>query len=550
MSSTAASTKAAPAALPPQAPRADRYYRRLFAWWFFLACISAGFWYSGVDRGIVYAEQHIAFVLGVLGLAMWLVRRSGLGRAVSWGAATTLCLMVAAFYLQFLPVKVVNDGDTGIVGLRWRWSEPDRQLDVPIKPAAASIEWQETPNDYRRFLGNGYWAEVKDVRLDSDWEAHPPRELWKQEIGAGWSGFAVVGDYAITQEQRGEQELVVCYEVPTGNVAWTYADSIRWDPNASGSLGGVGPRATPTVYEGKVFTQGATGIVNCFDARTGKLLWAHDTLNETKTPNIMWGKAGSPLVVDDRVVVSVGGAEENSLIAYNIADGKVAWSAGSRRSSYASPVLATLGGVRQILCVNEDYLTAHDAGDGRVLWEFPWRGGSDTNASCSQPVPIDDHRVFLSKGYGVGAALVDVKKDDAGKWTAEPVWENTAVMRTKLSNVVIRDGYVYGLSDGLLQCIELDIGKNRWKKRRMPAFGHGQIMLVGDVILALSESGELILAKATPEAYVELAKFPVLEGVTWNNPALSGNRLLVRNAEQAACLELPLREEQIATADK
>jgi outer membrane protein assembly factor BamB len=258
----------------------------------------------------------------------------------------------------------------------------------------------------------------------------------------------------------------------------------------------------------------------------------------------MWGKAGSPLVVDDRVVISVGGAENASLVAYNVGDGKVAWSAGTRRSSYASPVLATLGGVRQILSVNEDYLTAHDAADGHVLWEHPWPGNSDSNASCSQPVPVDEHRVFISKGYGGGAALLEVKQDDAGQWSANPIWENSSVMRTKLSNVVIRDGYVYGLSDGILQCIELDTGKNKWKKRRSPAFGHGQIMLVGDKILAISESGELILCEASPKEYHELASLPALEGVTWNNPALSGNRLLVRNAEQAACFEVPLLEPQ------
>jgi outer membrane protein assembly factor BamB len=391
-------------------------------------------------------------------------------------------------------------------------------------------------------LGNGCWAEVAEVELETDWKSRPPRQLWKQEIGAGWSGFAIVGDYAVTQEQRGEQELVVCYELKTGKVAWSYADNVRWDPGGGGSLGGIGPRATPTIHKGKVFSQGATGILNCLDARTGKLLWAHDTLVEHNAGNVMWGKAGSPLVVDDRVVVSVGG-DDASLVAYDIATGDKAWGAGDRRSSYATPVLTVLSGVRQIVTVDEDYVTGHAADDGRVLWEHEWLGSSDTNASASQPVPVGDDRLFLSKGYGEGAELIKLTRDDRGFFSVDSLWKNRSVMRSKMSNVVVRDGYVYGLSEGLLQCLELDTGKSRWKKRRSPEFGHGQIMLVGDVILAVTEkSGEVVLVEASRRKYRELASLPVLEGVTWNNPALSGPYLLVRNAEQAACLELPLRQ--------
>jgi outer membrane protein assembly factor BamB len=526
--------------LPP-APR-PRRVRALLGWWLLLAIVSAGFWFSAIDPGISVTVVFVAAVLAALGLAVWLVRSSGFRTSLRWGTASAVCLLVASFFLQLLPVKTLNNGDTGIVGWRWRWSEPDRQLEAPAVLPVTSITLQESPNDYPRFLGNGYWAEVKGIELDANWKERPPRQLWKQEIGAGWSGFAVVGDYAVTQEQRGEQELVVCYEVSTGEAAWTHADDVRWDPRGPGSLGAIGPRATPTIHEGKVFTQGATGIVNCLDARTGNVLWAHDTLKENGAENVMWGKAGSPLIADDRVVISVGGAPDASLVAYDIATGKVAWSAGGRRSSYASPVLATLEGVRQILVVNEDYVTAHDAVDGRVLWEYRWPGNSDSNASASQPVPIDDHRVFLSKGYGVGAALIDVNREETNQWHVKPIWADQSVMRTKLCNVVLRNGYVYGLSDGLLQCVELDTGKGQWKKRRSPNFGHGQIMLVGDAILVITESGELILVEASPERYQELAKLPALEGVTWNNPAFSGRRLLLRNAEQTACFELPLKQ--------
>lgn len=519
-------------------------------WPALLAAVVAGVWLAGGERGVFNTVLYVSAGLALVGEAWWIARRSGWRRPVRWALAVLVllpCAVVAAVSVQWAPIQFVFDGDMTLVGWRWRGGEFSQAAPAG-KPA--TVVWRETPHDYPKFLGTGPWAEARGVRLETDWDAHPPRLAWKQAIGAGWSGFAVVGDYAITQEQRGDEELVVCYEVATGEVAWTHADPVRWDPPGSGALGGVGPRATPTVHEARVFTHGATGIVNCLNARTGERLWSHDTLDQHETENVMWGKAGSPLVVDDQVIVSVGAAEA-SLVAYDIATGEVAWTAGGRRSSYATPVLAELAGVRQILVVNEDAVTAHRAEDGAVLWEHPWLGSSDTNASSSQPVPVGDDRVLLSKGYGEGAELIAIAMGEDGRLSSTTVWKNQAVLRTKMCNVVVRDGYAYGLNDGILQCVDLATGESQWKKRRTPKFGHGQIMLVGDVLLALSELGEVILAEASPRRYRELAAMQAIEGVTWNNPALAGRWLLVRNAEQAACFELPLRDlptEQAAAA--
>lgn len=381
---------------------------------------------------------------------------------------------------------------------------------------------------------------MRGVDLETDWQKHPPREIWRRKIGAGWSGFAIVGDYAVTQEQRGDDELVVCYDMKTGNPAWTHSDPVRWDPTGGGALGGVGPRATPTIHQGMVITQGATGIVNCFDARTGKLVWTHDTLAEHDATNVMWGKAGSPLVVDDRVVISVGSSEGASLVAYDLSSGKQIWAAGDDRSSYASPLVAELAGGRQILSLDEGVVTSHQVDDGEELWRHDWPSSSEGSAASSQPVPVGDDRVLLSMGYGAGAELFQVKRD-GDEWTTETLWKKPAVLKTKMGNVVIRDGFAYGLNDIYLQCVDLETGRAKWTKRRSPTFGHGQIVLVGNVILMLSESGELILIEASSKKYHELASLQALEGVTWNNPALAGNRLLVRNAEEAACYELPVR---------
>jgi outer membrane protein assembly factor BamB len=194
--------------------------------------------------------------------------------------------------------------------------------------------------------------------------------------------------------------------------------------------------------------------------------------------------------------------------------------------------------------VNENFLTAHDAATGKVLWEHPWDGDSNGNASASQPVPVGGDRIFLSKGYGIQSQLLQVSHVDAvdgndEKWSADILWSKP-VLRTKFGNVVIRDGVAYGIDDIDMDAVELETGKRRWKKRRRPELGHGQIMLVGDKILVISESGELVLLAADPKKYRELAKLQAIEGVTWNNLALSGPYLLVRNAEEAACFELPM----------
>jgi outer membrane protein assembly factor BamB len=252
-------------------------------------------------------------------------------------------------------------------------------------------------------------------------------------------------------------------------------------------------------------------------------------------------------------VLSVG-SPTGSLVAYDAESGKIIWSAGQNRSSYASPVLAELLGEKLILSINEDLLTAHRITDGDIVWAHEWPGNSDSDATASQPIPLPGDKLFLSKGYGIGSSLLQLSRDKEGKIVAEPLWSPTIrkVMKTKMGNVVIRDGYVYGLDGGILQCIDLEEGKSQWKKRRVPAIGHGQIMLVGDVLVVLSEAGELILIDPNPEEYRELAAMRVFppEQVTWNNPTFSAPYFLLRNNEQAVCLKMPMLEKPVATAQK
>jgi outer membrane protein assembly factor BamB len=514
-----------------------------------------------------YARYHTLFHLAVplVGgglIALWFLIYGGAPRRARRMIVGGLALAMTAFFIAFRPVY---NGDMGVYRWRLRFAKGADESLASLHPAGKANDWQTTPRDYPRFLGNGYWAEVKGVELETDWQAHPPQELWRRDIGAGWSAFSIAGDYAVTQEQRGKNELVTCYRVKTGEPVWTHADEARFDPaDAIGGLGDVGPRATPTIVGDHIFTQGGTGIVNCLDARTGHVVWSHDTPNEFGATVTIWGKSGSPLVVDDMVVISVGapsGAWElpqsaggnseqstsynSSLVAFDMKSGDVRWTAGSRQASYASPVVATLAGERQIIVVNQSWVTSHRASDGKVLWEYPWATETDTDASCSQPVLLDGDRLFLSKGYGVGSSLLAIKRDATGKLSAQPLWDPPIkrVMKTKLCNVVVRDGFVYGLDDVLLECIDLQTGKVQWKKRRHPEFGHGQIMLIGNVILVLSETGELALVEADPHEYHELSHIQALDdsNPTWNNPAFAPPYLTLRNAREAACYRLPLK---------
>src|SRR4051812_16590764 len=526
---------------------------------------AAAWWLWRASYAQYHTVVHVAvLLLSIVLIALWFLFYGGFSRRLRRKVTGGLVLILAAFFVAFRPVY---NGDMGVYRWRLRFaSNADQKLEQ-LSSAGEAADWETTPNDYPRFLGNGYWAEVMGVELDTDWQAHPPRELWRHEIGAGWSAFAIAGNYAVTQEQRGDNELVTCYRLQTGEPLWTHSDATRFDPaDAIGGFGGGGPRATPTIHGDRIFTQGGTGLVNCLDARTGRVVWSHDTPSEFGATVTVWGKSGSPLVVDDIILISVGApsggweaspsfsaaeksagpkAYNSSLVAFDIKTGVVRWSAGSRQASYASPIVATLAGERQIIVVNESWVTAHCVADGKILWEHPWSNQTDTNASCAQPVPLEGDRLFLSKGYGTGCSLLAIKKDVTGTFSANPLWDPAIknVMKTKMCNVVVRDGYVYGIDDVLLECIELETGAVKWKKRRRPEFGHGQIMLIGNTILVLSETGELALVEANPHEYRELAHIQALgaANVTWNNPAFAPPYLLLRNAREAACYRLPLK---------
>jgi outer membrane protein assembly factor BamB len=506
-------------------------------------------WYAQYEPGTGNLSTYAAVALMILITAVWVARRRNWPAVIRYAPLAVIIIGGVAFFSYY---RLAGWSSSLHPLFEPRWStrellpaaaaEPEPiNRDAPITPVATTV------NDFPGFLGPNHDQTVTAVRLARDWATQKPELIWRHPVGDGWSGFAVVADYAVTQEQREDEEMVVCYDLKTGEIRWAHRDPVRF--GSTRSFGGLGPRATPTIHDSRVFTLGATGIFNCLELATGRVLWSKDIRAENGAENVFWGRACSPLVVDDLVVVSAGGEKNNSLVAYRQQDGSRAWSGGSDRSAYSSPQLAALCGIRQIMIVNEDWTAGHDAANGRVLWRFSWPGKSADQGNASQARVVGNDRVFVSKGYTTGAALYQfdaaaLKRAQAGGEPVEPqlLWNRQttkrAVLKTKHSNVCIRDGFAYGLDEDVLQCVELDTGKQRWKRGR---YGQGQLLLIDDLILVQAEDGRVALVEANPEEYVELASFQGLEGEPcWNCPALAGPYLLVRNKYEAACYRMPV----------
>ncbi len=491
----------------------------------------------------------LTFLLLCFALLALLLNVALAARASLFSRLIRVGLVIVPLCVALSVVRIDHVSGSLVPTFRWRWSpKPDELLAVPqLAPGAVTIDLlTETPQDFPQFLGPHRNLHVPDIKLSHDWNSDRPKQVWRQPIGAGWSGFSVVNGFAVTMEQRGPDELVTCYSVPSGQTLWSHSIAVRHETLA----GGVGPRCTPTIHDGLVYALGATGILRCLDGSDGRLVWQDDLLQragvtaEEDQEEITWGRSASPLVVDDLVVVPLGGRDQAtraSLIAYDRRTGEVRWKGGNDQASYSSPCLATLCGVRQILIVSENSVAGHRPEDGHVLWSYPWPGKSSGEASVSQPVVVAGDRVLLSKAYQMGAELLQIVPESGGSLRAEQLYASRRVLKTKFTNVVVIDGFVYGLSDNIMECVELEGLKSRWKDRRRGFFGHGQVLAAGDVILVQTESGEVVMVQPSPEQLVELGRFSPLNDQTWNNLCLYGPYLLVRNAVEAACYLLPLR---------
>jgi outer membrane protein assembly factor BamB len=343
-----------------------------------------------------------------------------------------------------------------------------------------------------------------------------------------------VGNYAVTQEQRGEMECVVCYRLSDGKLMWIHSDEARFDS----SMGGSGPRATPAIADGLVYTVGGTGILNCLKGENGERLWSVDILEDNGGHSISHGVCGSPLIVDDWVIVAPTGAEGACLAAYDRQTGKRVWQGGRKKASYGSPTVVDLAGSRQVLIATADGIEGSDLATGKPLWNYTWAPNTEVN--CSQPIILDAAagKVLFCTGYDKGSVLLEVSPPNNGACTVKELKKFPLKMRTKFTTAILYDGHVYGLDDGILACLDVTTGKQIWKGGR---YQHGQILLAGDRLIVQAENGEIALVQPDPKRFIELAKISALSSKTWNNPALAGRFLLVRNDQEAVCFELPAR---------
>ncbi len=392
----------------------------------------------------------------------------------------------------------------------------------PGERGASRVEWPG-------FRGPDRDSVIHGVRINADWSASPPVQMWRRPVGPGWSSFAVHGDLLYTQEQRGDDEIVSCYRVSTGEPVWRHRDPVRfWESN-----GGAGPRATPTLHKGRVYAFGATGVLNALDAATGKRLWSHNVSTDTGRRVSDWGFSSSPLIVDDVVIVAAAG----TLAGYDADTGKQRWTGPKYGGSYSSPHRVTIDGVVQALLLGGPGAISVNPATGAVLWIHEWVAGPIVQPAVLPDGDIVIHALTATGGQGTRRLHVS---QEAGKWKVEEHWTSNG-LKPYFNDFVIHKGHAYGFDGNILSSINLEDGKRNWKGGR---FGNGQMVLLAeqDVLLVLSEDGELVLVSATPDRFTEIARFPALHAKTWNHPVLVGDVLLVRNGEEMVAFKLPLQK--------
>jgi outer membrane protein assembly factor BamB len=484
-----------------------------------------------LDRSLKTAMMGMmfpVFSVPVLSLAfvIWAVasRRMPAGPGLAAMAAT---IILASGFWGLLR----TDGMTAEANFyfSWRWSKTAEE-----KLLSGDNEKQMMPSDspdpakeavWPGFRGLNRDGIVHDLKIRTDWSEAPPVEIWRRPVGPGCSSFAVNGSLLYTQEQRGENEMVTCYNLITGKPVWRHSDTTRfWDSHA-----GAGPRSTPTLSNGRVYTLGATGIMNVLDDRDGSLIWSRNAAQDADVKLPGWGYTGSPVVTDSDVIAAVAG----KLCAYDIENGNKRWTGPDGGESYSSPQLVKIGGMNQVLFVNRSGVTSFRPSDGNILWKIPMAG-----VPIIQPAQISESDIIFGEtgeAGGKGMRRVSIT-DGPGGWNVEERWE-TDRLRPYFNDVVFHKGYVYGF-DGLgIACIDAADGSRKWRGGR---YG-GQLLLLADqdILLVLSEKGDLALVEAKPGQFREIARMSAIKGRTWNHPVLAGNILLVRNNIEMAAFRFP-----------
>lgn len=401
----------------------------------------------------------------------------------------------------------------------------------------SSIYGSDWPQ-YRGVVGDGVSGESIPAL---NWEAKPPKQLWKVPTPLGFSSLAIADGRVFTIVARGEEggeriETCVALDADTGDELWAVALGVSdyghdgGNAGAPGNRGGDGPRSTPATDGERVFVYDSHMLLSCFDAASGNVIWKHDLLKEFSGRQIKWLNASSPLLAGDAVYVGGGGKGE-TFLAFRKDSGKLIWKSGDETITHATPRFTEMDGSRQVIYFAQSGLVSVNADDGQELWRtsFPF-----SVSSAASPV-VDGNSVYCSAGYGVGSKVVRIN----GNSEPEEVWFKPNRLMNHWSTPIVRDGHLYGIYDfkkygrAPLQCVEIATGEIKWSER---GFGPGNCILVGDKLVVLSDAGEVVIVSAEPDKFTELARVKAVTGKCWSTPAFSNGRIYVRSSEEAACL--------------
>lgn len=398
-------------------------------------------------------------------------------------------------------------------------------------PAASAVP----AGDWPQWLGPSRNAISTETGLNTNWNESPPKLLWKKPLHGGYSSIAVAAEKLFISDRDHDHERVVCLDAATGEEIWVY----RY-PSPYGRLEyGQGPRATPTVFDGRVYTVGATGKMLCVEATPadakGRLLWEHDLMAEFDAQPPRWGVACSPLIEGSLVIVQPGG-KNASVVAFDRVTGEVVWRSLSDISGYSSPVAAEIAGLRQVVCLTGAGLAGLRPQDGQQLWYYPWQ--TQFEANIATPLVVGNY-VFISSDYSKGCALLEITAE-GGRFKAEPVYvKSNKLMRNHHSTCVLHEGYLYGSDDmvgsSVFKCVDLRSGEQRWGER----IGKCSLLYADGHLIILNENGVLMLVEATPDGFRQKGKLEVFDSSqTWALPSLANGRLYLRNGREVRCYDL------------
>ena len=382
-------------------------------------------------------------------------------------------------------------------------------------------------SDWPQWLGPTRDGVAPSVKLLKQWPEEGPSTIWRRQIGEGFSGFSIVGDFVYTMFTDGPNEYLACLNAENGSERWRLRTGARYVERQ----GGNGPRCTPSVDGDLVYAIGASGELVAANATTGRQVWQHHLMRDSGAKRPRWGFSGSPLVLGNTLVVEAGGSGGRAFVAFDSKTGAVVWTSQDDKIGYSSPVSVTAAGVRQVIFFSGVGLASVSPDDGELYWRHSWPTSYDVNSAT--PIFIPPDRFFISSGYDTGATVVQVAVDGDGL-KAKEVWRNRE-MKNHMATSVLHDDHIYGIDNSILKCIDAATGSTRWKAR---GYGKGTLILADGHLLVLGDKGKLGLIEANPSAFREVASAQVLSGLCWTAPSLARGRLYLRSMEEAVCLQI------------